>query len=120
MTINNPEAFAASHWDWACLNGCFGDTKIAPTDVDGLVERKGWLLLLETKLPGVEIPEGQLHTFAGLIATHRFTIMVIWGHPGKPERMRIFTRRGADISCPANLKRLRHHVWRWFDFADSH
>jgi hypothetical protein len=41
MTINKLDAYVAGLWDWVCLDGCFGDTKIRPTDIDGLVERRG-------------------------------------------------------------------------------
>ena len=34
MTINDPEAFCAGLWDWAILDGCFGDTAIMPSRGD--------------------------------------------------------------------------------------
>lgn len=79
MTINNPVEFCAGLWDWHILAGCFGKTKIMPTDVDGFVERKGNFLWLETKKENVLIPNGQLITFMTLIKTGYFTIFIIWG-----------------------------------------
>ncbi len=39
MTIRSKEVFLQGLWDWAVLDGCFGNTRIRPTDVDGLIER---------------------------------------------------------------------------------
>ena len=69
MTIQSEERFMASLWDWGILKGCFGDSKIEPTDMDGLVERKGHFLVLEAKQPGVKIKQGQWWTFNALVNT---------------------------------------------------
>ena len=53
MTINDPVKFCAGLWDWGILNGCFGDTLIKPTDIDGFVERNGKFLFFETKSPPI-------------------------------------------------------------------
>ncbi len=119
MTINSPQAFVASLWDWACLDGCFGSTNIKPTDCDGLVERNGWFLLLEAKLPGVEIPCGQERMFEALVATQHFTVLIIWGHPGTPVAMRLLTRHGAREYEGASIETLRNVVSQWFNWANG-
>jgi hypothetical protein len=59
LTIHNQALYEDGQWDWAILNGCFGKTKIAPTDIDGSIERNGKYLFIETKHPGASIPLGQ-------------------------------------------------------------
>lgn len=118
MTINNAETFVKSLWDWSCLDGCFGDTKIKPTDIDGFVERNNLFLIIETKLLGVQIPHGQMITFDRLIKTGYFTIFIVWGNPGKPEEMMIITRHGSGTK-KANLETFRNDVKRWFAHADA-
>ena len=119
MTIRNKEQFMASLWDWGILKGCFGDTNISPTDVDGLVERNGQFLLLEAKSPGTEIPKGQDILFKRLVEVDRWTVLVIWGKPGKPEKIRVITHYGDSIMPEANLFLLRAMVSDWFREAES-
>lgn len=69
-------------WGWEEVEQSFPG-KVLPTDIDGLVERKGNFLLFETK--GVSesgtlkpIPTGQLITLKALHRLGCFTIAVIW------------------------------------------
>ncbi len=117
MTINNRDAYFASLWDWGFLRGCFGPT-IEPTDLDGFVERKGRFLVLETKLPGVEIKTGQEITFKALQATGLFTVFIIWGRPGMPEKIRIMTRHGVhERDC--GIDDLKAFCAQWYKFANE-
>ena len=118
MTINDALAYVASQWDWACLDGCFGRTRIKPTDIDGFVERNGRFLVLETKLPGVPIPEGQRITIKRLAETGRFVIYVVWGRPGVPEKILAY-RDDKEVTIePATMQALRHLVRCWFAWAE--
>jgi len=119
MTINNPNAFRASLWDWACLDGCFGVTRIKPTDIDGFVERNGKFLVLETKLPNVHLTEGQKITFEALLRTGNFSILFIWGHPGHPERGELWHAGKQYTYDPMSIGRFREIVRRWFEYADN-
>ena len=119
MTINSPEAFIASLWNWQILAGCFGDSKISPTDVDGGVERRGWCLALETKLPGVEIKPAQMSFYKALVETGRFTVILIWGKPGRPEKIVVMTRFTTREYAIADIKVLRQIITRWYEFANT-
>lgn len=79
MTINNPELYLKGIWDWKFLDSCFGQTKIKITDIDGMVERNGFFLILETKMAGVSIPQGQKILFRNF-SNNGNHILVIWGH----------------------------------------
>ena len=119
MTINNPEKFCSGLWDWGILNGCFGATRIKPTDIDGFVERNGKFLILEAKSPGAEIPTGQMITFKRLIDTGYFTVIIVWGNTNNPERLTVMTSRTTREIDQADLERLRSIVSNWFEFANS-
>jgi hypothetical protein len=120
MTIRNLDAFIAGIWDWAILNGCFGSTRIAPTDIDGMVERNGQFLVLEAKGPGVPLTKGQSLTLASLQRTGLFTVIVVWGNPGQPEKIRVMTPKKTIDVNPADLTTLRGWVANWFMYAERH
>jgi hypothetical protein len=119
MTIENDEAYLASLWDWACLDGCFGGTMIKPSDVDGRVERNGKVLEIETKLPGVSIPMGQEIMMTTLVQVYGFTEMIVWGHPGKPEKIELRTPHITKVYENTSLDTLRGIVKQWFRWADN-
>lgn len=118
MTINNPEAYCKGIWDWGILRGCFGATRIEPTDIDGHVERNGLFLWLETKRSGASIPEGQLITFKKL-ADRGDTIMIIWGDTNKPEELLIIYPGGEQRRIHADIEVLRERVSAWFNWANG-
>lgn len=115
MTINNPTEYVNNLWDWSILDGCFGQTKIAPTDIDGITERNGRFLLIETKSLGVPIPNGQSILFDNLIAKG-FTVLVIWGKANEPEKLQIW---GLKKPYRADINELRSIVSQWFKWADG-
>ena len=119
MTVNNPEAYLAGVWDWGILRGCFGETKIEPTDVDGLVERKGRFLLIEAKDSTADLKQGQRITLEALHKTGVFTIVIVWGPTDCPERIELWTRKGRFNYESADLAKLRDIVSQWFRWADS-
>jgi len=119
MSIQNLNAFINSMWDWAVLDGCFGTTKIRPTDIDGLVERNGRFLLLEAKGVGKLVGRGQQKVFDQLQRTGVFTIIIVWGDPGKPNRIALLTRHGTKHYERATIATLRMIVSNWYQWADK-
>lgn len=120
MSIRDMDSFNRNLWDWKILNGCFGKTRISPTDVDGFVERKGLFLFIEAKSPGKEPDRGQMMTIEALQRTGLFTCIIVWGRPGNPEKMRVFYPNGQEITRAANLEDFRDIVRRWYMWADAH
>lgn len=118
MSINNPEAFAAGLWDFAVLDGCFGEGRIRPTDVDFLVERNGHFLFVETKSPGVAVPEGQRIMLEKLAQIPAFAVIIVWGRPGEPSKLKLMWRGRIWEKEDANLDILREWCSSWFRFAD--
>lgn len=120
MAIRNLEQFVNNIWNWDCLSGCFGSEKQKPTDVDGLIERRGNFLLLEAKAPGVELSTGQKILLDHLAKLDAFTILLIWGRPGQPEKLKL-VYRGKEYDYPkADLDLLRKITKRWYAMADQH
>ena len=119
MTIRNLQRFNDALWDWAILDGCFGNTRIAPTDVDGMVERNGQFLFLEAKGPSAVIPVGQRITFEHALNTGIFTVIVVWGRPNEPEAMMVCRLGRMGQKVPATLTDLRQAVADWYRSADK-
>lgn len=114
-------AFTEGLPDWGCLDGCFGNTRISPTDVDGLVERRGALLMLEWKRPGGQLREGQRLALLSLSKIPRCAAIVVWGatQPAMaPERMQVFWDGQAQDTVDADIGKVREAVSRWFDMAN--
>ncbi len=121
MTINNPDKYLEGVWDWSILKGCFGSTKIEPTDIDGFVERKGRFLVIEAKQPGVPIKQGQMWTFNALRNTRLFTIIIVWGEQNRPEEMQVLYPSPLQPGAKkrATISDLRKTVEWWFKYADQ-
>jgi hypothetical protein len=119
MTVNNKDLFFDGIWDWAMFDGCFGETRIKPTDLDGFVERKGKFLVLETKHKDTPIPEGQRITFESLVKTGYFSILVMWGDKNKPERALLITRKGEKEYNPVDIDKCSKIVSAWFEYAET-
>lgn len=115
MTINNFEHLQNSVWDWSILDGCFGNTKIKVSDIDGIVESKGKFLVLECKFrPTDPVKTGQEILLKALTATKLFTAIVLWGDK-TPEAMQIYYPNGIITDKrKANLHDLRDIVERWY------
>lgn len=116
MTINNFEHLQNSVWDWAILNGCFGNSRIKVSDIDGIVESKGKFIIFECKFRATDpIPTGQELMIKALIASKLFTVVVLWGDK-TPEQMQIFYPNGiVTEKRQANLENLRDVVTRWYN-----
>jgi len=116
MTINNIKAFIASLWDWSVLDGCFGSPSMRPTDIDGIIEASGHFLMIETKSPGKEIPEGQRIMFDKLMENtenNHFTVLLAWGRPGLPVKM----QKWPDEPYKVDLGEMRRFVKNWYVFS---
>lgn len=118
MTIKHMDKFTEALWDWAILDGCFGSSRIKPTDIDGLVEVNDHFLLIEAKGEHARITKGQQYTFEALQATGRFTIIIINGENNQPYSMQVLYPNGATSQLQqAGVAELRSVVARWYRYA---
>ena len=119
MTIRNIERFIESIQDWAILDGCFGNTRIRPSDIDGFVERRGVCLFLEGKGINAPLTTGQAIAYLSL-AKQGNTVVVFWGKDKNISRMRVITPVDSGTVKPASLQDLRRVVSEWYRKANSH
>jgi len=110
-------------FDWSWLEGCFGDTKIMPMDIDGIIERKGHFLVFETKEKGKPIPQGQKILLRALYDTGCFTICILWGKECPEEAFfmfsKKFSRQGQFWIKNDTREQLREKVNIWYNLANS-
>lgn len=123
MNIRNELHYQNSFWDWSFLNDCFGDTKIRVSDLDGVIERKGNILILETKEPNVSIPYGQQLLFEA-IQKNGHTVIVAWGsvnnhHPVVTKMMIYHPYNKHSSKVDATILDLHNKVANWYRFADE-
>lgn len=116
MTISSAHRYLENVWDWSLFDGCFDNPKVSVGDLDGTLERNGYLLILETKAPNVDLPTGQRIAFTNLCRTST-TVFVIWGRPGKPEACQIYHRNQVHDRQPCNRETIRRMVGNWYRWA---
>jgi hypothetical protein len=118
VTIHNAHGYLKGVWDWSILDGCYtGNCGI--TDIDGLTERKGRFLVLETKAPGVPLPLGQHYTFEAMRRLGAFTVLVVWGETDRPQEIQFYTKHGVTDVLPCTLAALRAVVSEWFEQVNT-
>jgi len=107
-------------WDYSMLDGCFGNTKIRPMDVDGLIERNGHGLFIETKGRDVEhFSVGQMRTLEWMSVGLNQTVLVLFGEPNKPERAFAMYPGGLRVDFgQVDVDKVRDFVSRWFAWAE--
>ena len=118
MTIRNVEKFVDSIQDWAILDGCFGSTRIKPSDIDGFVERCGVCLFLEGKGIDAPLTTGQAIAFLTL-AKQGNTVIVFWGRDRDIRRMRVIRPGDPGVVKEASLQDLRTEVAAWYLKANT-
>lgn len=116
MTIKDMNDYVRTLWDWVCLDGCFGVSKIMPSDIDGFVERNGRFLVIETKSPGTELLPGQARAYTELAKLPQFTVLVVWGTPGIVSELEVW---GEEDRRKATLDTLRWYVSMWYSEASG-
>lgn len=118
MTIRDIDKFVDSIQDWAILEGCFGATRIKPSDIDGFIERRGVCLFLEGKGLGVPLTTGQAIAFSSL-AKQGNTVIVFWGKDREISKMRVITQSDPGIVKQCSLEDLRKAVKTWYAAASQ-
>lgn len=132
-TIKYPGTFTSSLpagydgiFDWSFLLPVFEGTKIEPTDIDGLVERYGRILIFETKHPDKDIPSGQMRALETLLGLGRggVCIMVLYGKSattivGLEEWHYVKGRIRKSARKPCDSLYVKERVTAWFRWANK-
>lgn len=64
--------------DFTLFDGCFGNPRISPTDIDGMVERRGKFFTFEYKPEGKPVSQGQFMSLDALARQKNFTVSIIY------------------------------------------
>jgi hypothetical protein len=129
-TIRSVEDYMAQLWSFGMFKGCFDPTKRRPSDIDGIVDAGGHLLVLEGKdEEDSGLDEGQGTLFRNLRFPRSIASLIWWGNPpsGPINRMRydppvplLVPQRGTVGTVqPASLADLRAAVHEWHRWAAS-
>ena len=112
-------------FDWDFLLPAFKKTKIQPMDIDAVIERKGHILMFETKNTGIPIPLGQkitLETFIKL-GKEKITIFILYGKTPKTiNSMEIWTYKQNTVSkfkTKCDYKMVLILTTEWFKMANK-
>jgi hypothetical protein len=122
VTIRDTDAFLRGLFDWGMLDGCWGGTRISPTDVDGLAERRRHFLIFEGKGPDGYWSRGQDIALAALQRPRSFTVIRLRGEPplGPIYEMAVLgPHRNTNGLVAAGLDDLRNEVRDWFEWANN-
>ena len=117
--IRDREKFAERLWDWGFLNECWGG-KIRPSDIDGIVERNGYFLILEGKPANQEPNKGQqilLQMLTKKIET--CTALILYGEPGDPKFYRRVSNGNICDKKPCGKRDIIAICKAWFNAVDS-
>lgn len=130
-TIKYPDTFKKSPsaqfdgvFDWSWTQGCFGAGKITPMDFDGVVERKGNFIIIETKNMGVPVPLGQMITLESIYKLDVFTVIFIQGK-STPELAKVWCQPGfkggkkMDEYKETDVKRMQGFLSEWYEYVNK-
>lgn len=104
--------------DWAMLDGCFGDTKIKVSDLDGWIHQRGKFLFFEKKGPNAIIKWPQLRAFKSMVAQGNSVIAFWCGTPHGKDINSIWTWNipsFPDERRPGTLDDVRRATAAWFE-----
>jgi hypothetical protein len=90
----------ATHTDYGEFQGLIKDhSNIVPSNVDGILERKGKFLIFEWKRVGEAVSKGQEIMLQTLAKKDGFTVLIIIGNTDKETVIEKFYKIGADSKC---------------------
>lgn len=96
------------------MEGCFSG-KIRPSDIDGVVERRGHFLILEKKPCGYVFRGGQSILYEALAALPKFTILILRGKGQAVSTMQEWGKE--ETSC--TWENVCVFCRKWFQNANS-
>jgi hypothetical protein len=120
-TVCNPETFAKNlpasfdgAADWGvileALRSVTPHTKIAPMDIDCALEVNNAFIIVESKLPGVKVPTGQMITLSRLYNNLDATIIIT---NGKQDTSHVVVTVWPSVGFARSVGQLNNHS-SWF------
>lgn len=106
MTLRSANAYRDAAWDWAIAGPLPRGTRIS--DVDGIYELDGRLLLIEAKRMDQAIERGQRMVYDAVV-NHGIHVLILYGNPSVVQEMMIW---GHDRRHATN-EDFRNFMLRW-------
>lgn len=132
MAIEYPDKFDKARpagfdgiFNWDFLLPIFEETNIRPMDFDAVIERRGKILIIETKSPNKDIPLGQEITLKSIlkIGKGRIFVFVFYGKDestiSKMEEWRYSRGRIQKDIFECDSTRCYARVNDWFKWANK-
>lgn len=116
--IRSAEAYTSSFWDWTSYNDLFAPTKIRISDIDGVVERNGHFLYIETKPPAEDVTTGQ-RIMHDAWTKKGDAVLIVWGRQNTPERARLRWHDQVRDYDPCSESTVRKIIGNWFQWANK-
>ena len=106
------------HWEF--LKGAFGPS-IMPMDMDAVIERNGYFLVIETKNnENVAIPYGQKLSLKTLAKTGYFSVMILYGKsPDKITSYQLWYGDKEYTVKPADAEMVYSRCSSWYSYVNS-
>jgi len=113
--------YRAELWDWTPFNDCFGDSGIRISDIDGMVERNGFFLMLDGKRLGAYLSSGQLRMYKQFALKGGHVIVFHGTPPATVVTVRQWLPGDADVVGPVDcdLDGLKSIVASWYQWANG-
>lgn len=103
-------------WNWGPVADALPD-KCGVSDLDGVIERNGRFLVLETKRPGERLSMGQRLMLKAFARLPQFEVFILRGDPhiGHTTNIQRMNARGELYSTEWCIAQFGTYVRRWFD-----
>lgn len=112
--LRNRAAISTGRLDLPDYDGCFGGEAnlCGFTDLDAVVERNDFILIVEMKKPGEELTTGQKILLESFSSKDNITVLVRWGIRGRTDRIMVFGCHDVPIkSSEGTFKRFLSSWW---------
>ena len=113
----------ATHTDYAEFKGLIpANPALVPSNVDGMLERKGKFLILEWKRPGEKVSVGQKIMLQALAAKSDFMVIIIYGNTDNETVINsywLLTPHGVPVKTGAGFESFKQFYKQWYEWADG-
>lgn len=112
----------ATHIDYRDFKGLIeNNPRFGPSNVDGIVERRGEILVMEWKRDGESINAGQMQLLNALARKESFTVLLIYGSTDDVTIVNDFYKLGSlEKELLGNgLDALKDFYIKWYKNADN-
>lgn len=113
MNLRDPEKYKDAAWDYSIFNDCFPGTKIRPSDIDFIVERKGHVLVIEFKPSLDGLKDGQRYTLETLSRIPKFVVLFVVGEKNNP--VAYWKVPNWNKRIPVDLSGMKNRMRKWFE-----